>query len=144
MPFRNYSLTKGGQLTIGQIMSPDFVHGVSGWRIGKDGSAEFQNVILPGSAKGVTATFSATAPPGPNTDDLWYDTANGLLLSQWDGTEWVPYQIGTGAIADQAITGSLIEAGTVLRSTALPSTALTGQKILTVLFCILVLLLLAT
>lgn len=44
MPFRNYSLTKNGQMTIGQIFSPNFVHNVSGWQISKDGNAEFNQV----------------------------------------------------------------------------------------------------
>lgn len=48
MPFKNYSITKGGQLTIGQVLSPNFVTGVSGWEIRKDGSAEFNDLTIRG------------------------------------------------------------------------------------------------
>jgi hypothetical protein len=51
--FRNYSLTKNGQLTIGQIFSPDFLAGVSGWTINKDGSAEFNNLTIRGTFLGL-------------------------------------------------------------------------------------------
>lgn len=112
MPFRNYSLTKNGQLTIGQIRSPNYDPlANTGWTINKDGSATFFSISLPGFAAGVKATFSATAPPSPNTGDLWYNTSDGLILSQWDGSSWVPFQIGTGAIASQAITPTLQAAG---------------------------------
>jgi hypothetical protein len=52
MPFRNYSLTKNGQLTIGQILSPNYVAGVSGWEIRKDGSAEFNSLTIRGTFDG--------------------------------------------------------------------------------------------
>jgi hypothetical protein len=103
----------GGNLIAVSVQSPDFVHGVSGWRISRSGVAEFQDVILPGGTGGITATFAATAPASPATGDLWYDTAAGLLLSQWDGSAWVPYQIGTGAIANGAVTASQIAANTI-------------------------------
>lgn len=90
------------------IQSPDFVHGVSGWAINADGSAEFHVVELPSGSGGATVYFDSSEPSNPNTGDLWYDTADGLLLSQWDGSAWVPHQIGTGAIADGAVTTALI------------------------------------
>lgn len=52
MPFKNYSITKGGALTIGQILSPNFITGVSGWEIRKDGSAEFNNLVIRGTFDG--------------------------------------------------------------------------------------------
>lgn len=52
MPFKNYSLTKNGQLTIGQIFSPDFITGVSGWEIRKDGTAEFNDLVIRGTFNG--------------------------------------------------------------------------------------------
>lgn len=48
MPFRNYSLTKNGQLTIGQIFSIDYDPGSLGWAIFKNGAAEFNNVTVRG------------------------------------------------------------------------------------------------
>lgn len=53
MPFKNYSLTKNGQLTIGQIFSPDFIAGLSGWEIRKDGTAEFNNLVIRGTFFGL-------------------------------------------------------------------------------------------
>ena len=103
----------GGNLIATSVQSPNFVHGVSGWRIAKDGSAEFQDVILPAGSGGITATFSAAAPASPHAGDLWYDTGNGLEVSQWNGSAWVAFQIGTGAIASGAITASLIAANTI-------------------------------
>ena len=102
-----------GDLIISQVQSPNFVHGISGWSIDRDGTAEFQDVILPGGT-GITVTFSATAPASPATGDLWYNTANGLQLSQWNGSAWIAYQYGGAAIATGAITATQIAAGIVL------------------------------
>lgn len=66
MPFRNYSLTKNGQLTIGQILSPDYVAGVSGWEIRKDGSAEFNDITIRGGqvVGGTALYYDGTPGPG--------------------------------------------------------------------------------
>lgn len=102
----------GGALVYPSIHSPDYnpLAG-TGWTINKDGSATFYSVSIPGFAGGVKATFSATEPPSPNVGDLWYNTGNGLQLSQWNGTSWVLYQIGTNAIAGGAVTASLVAPG---------------------------------
>lgn len=100
-----------GNLIVTALKSPNFVHGSTGWAIGKDGSAEFHDIILPAGVTGAVVYFDSTEPASPNTGDLWYNTADGLALSQWDGTEWVPYSIGTGAIASGAVTPSLTAAG---------------------------------
>jgi hypothetical protein len=43
------SLTQGyGSIVIPLIYSPNFVEGVSGWYIGKDGDAEFNNLVIRG------------------------------------------------------------------------------------------------
>jgi hypothetical protein len=62
---------------------------------------------------GITTTISATAPPDPSFDDLWYDAENGYQLNQWTGTQWVPYQWGTQAIAARSITAELVAANTI-------------------------------
>jgi hypothetical protein len=80
------------------IQSPDFVHGQQGWSISADGTAEFRDVILPAGTGGVSATFAAAAPLSPRAGDLWYNTAAGLQISQWDGSAWVPYQVSAQAI----------------------------------------------
>ena len=57
--------------------------------------------------------FSPTAPVNPVTGQLWYNTAQGYLLQEWDGTQWQPYQFGTNAIAAGSITAALIAANTI-------------------------------
>ena len=114
-----------GNLVATSVQSPNFVHGVSGWRIAKDGSAEFQDVIIPAGSGGAVVTFASTAPASPHTGDLWYNTAAGLEVSQWDGSAWQPYQFGTGAIANGAITTALIASGAV-GTTQIASAAITG------------------
>lgn len=43
-------ITQGlGNLVIPSIQSPNFTHNVSGWQIKKDGSAEFNNIVIRGS-----------------------------------------------------------------------------------------------
>lgn len=62
---------------------------------------------------GVTTTISATAPPSPSFNDLWYDAENGYQLNQWSGTQWIPYQWGTQAIAARSVTTQLLAAEAV-------------------------------
>jgi len=109
MPFSHDIAGGQGNLVVPAVKSPNYVHGVSGWSINKDGSAEFQDVVLPAGTAGTTVTFSATAPTSPSDGDVWYDTAEGLEASVWNGTEWVAYQIGTGAIAPGSITSGLVD-----------------------------------
>lgn len=111
-----------GNLIAESVQSPNFIHGVQGWRIARDGSAEFQDVILPSGGGGTVVTFSATEPLDRKDGDVWYNTANGLEASVWSGTTstWVPYQIGTGAIASgvgisaPVITGGTIEGASII------------------------------
>jgi hypothetical protein len=72
MSFTNSPLGGQGNLLVQQIQSPNFEHGVQGWRIAKDGSAEFQDVVLPDGSGGAVITFSATAPSHPNVGDIWF------------------------------------------------------------------------
>lgn len=115
-----------GNLIVTSVQSPNFVHGVSGWKIAKDGSAEFQNIVLPAGSAGAVVTFAAVAPSSPHVGDLWYNTANGLEVSQWNGTTWVPYQIGTGAIASGAITQPLLDGAITARSLGGVTTTISG------------------
>lgn len=57
---------------------------------------------------GVVATFAAAAPSSPLVGDLWYDTANGNRLAQWDGTTWTNALVGTAALADASITAGKV------------------------------------
>lgn len=61
--------------------------------------------------------FFATSSPlglGPDdANDLWYDTDNDNATYRWDGTTWVPFQLGEDAIADNAIVTAKLAAGAV-------------------------------
>lgn len=52
MAFRN-SILAGEELIRSGIRSPDFTTGVTGWRIARDGSAEFNDVTVRGSLRSV-------------------------------------------------------------------------------------------
>jgi len=110
-----------GDLVATSVQSPNFVHGVSGWQIARNGSAEFQDIILPAGSS-FTATFSATAPPSPGTGDLWYDTASGLEVSQWNGSAWVAYRIGAGALASGIVYAGIVDSTTISSATINGST----------------------
>jgi hypothetical protein len=47
MPYRN-PIVAGTQLVRAAIQSQDYAAGVSGWIVGRDGSAEFNNVTIRG------------------------------------------------------------------------------------------------
>jgi len=50
--FSNPIIGGGGGLVYPSIHSPNFVHGVQGWTINKDGSAEFDNLTIRGQFNG--------------------------------------------------------------------------------------------
>jgi hypothetical protein len=105
-----------GKLIVTQLQSPNFqLSPLTGWAIDKDGNAYFASIVLPPGTVPVI-TFAATAPASPHTGDLWYDTANGNQVSQWNGSAWVAYQYGTAAIGTGAITASQIAANTITAS----------------------------
>lgn len=65
--FRNYLTTKLGKLTVPQIQSPNFLAGISGWIIRKNGSAEFNNVVIRGGQiESGTALYYSGAPAAGN------------------------------------------------------------------------------
>jgi hypothetical protein len=103
----------GGNLARVLLKSPNFVHGVSGWQIAQDGSAEFQDIIIPSGSGGATVYVQSTAPVGANVGDLWFDSAAGYQVSQWSGSAWVAFQYGTSAILPGSITAALIHANTI-------------------------------
>lgn len=71
------------------------------------------SIMLATGVAGSHVTIAATAPSSPATNDLWYDTAAGNELFQWNGTSWQPYQYGTSAIAAGSVTATLIAANTI-------------------------------
>lgn len=115
-----------GQLALASIRSPDFVHGATGWSINKDGSAEFHDIIIPAGSGGTVVTFGATAPGSPNVGDVWYNTSAGLEASVWSGAAWVPWQIGSGAIATGGISASNLSAAITARSLGGITTTIAG------------------
>lgn len=58
------------------------------------------------STGGATVTFSPTPPTTAAVGDLWYNTSNGNEANQWNGTAWVPYQVGSGGIGTGAVTNA--------------------------------------
>jgi hypothetical protein len=65
---------------------------------------------------GSAVTISASAPATPNTGDIWIASATGLI-SQWNGTTWVPFKFdGTAAIQAASITAASIAASTIVAS----------------------------
>ena len=103
----------GTVLRIPAIQSPNFVHGVSGWAIFQDGTAEFNSITLPAGAGGATIFVQGTTPTANHINDLWVDTANANQILTWNGSAWVANQLGTAAISPGAITASLIAANTI-------------------------------
>jgi hypothetical protein len=87
-----------GKLVIPQVQSPNFVTGVSGWIIRKNGSAEFNNVVIRGGEviSGTTLVYSGTPAPGnlelaisPNGGTDAYGNSYPAGFSALNGTEYV-------------------------------------------------------
>lgn len=76
MPFTNPILGGAGTLIREAIQSPDYVAGVSGWSINRDGSAEFSDVILRGSF--------ATGPDGVNAYLTIDDGSDRTTIDFWN------------------------------------------------------------
>jgi hypothetical protein len=76
MPFSNSLLGQGGGLVRAWIKSPNFVTGVSGWIIRKDGSAEFQNIIARGTIQ--AGTFSGSNFEINSDGEFFYKAAPAL------------------------------------------------------------------
>jgi hypothetical protein len=76
---------------------------------------------------GITTSIAASAPAGAETGDLWYDSANGYKLNQYDGSAWTAYQYGTNAIAAGSITAALIAANTITAAQIAAGTITAGQ-----------------
>ncbi len=103
--------------------------------------AMLNNGITVHTLGGTAITISASAPATPNTGDIWIASATGLI-SQWNGSSWVPFKfdasqtiiaatIVTANIAASAITSSLIAAGTVVAGIVDATTVEAAQYIAT-------------
>ena len=65
---------------------------------------------------GTLTTISASAPSTPNTGDIWISSTTALI-SQWNGTTWVPFKFDASAT---------IQAGTIVASNIAASTITAG------------------
>lgn len=124
-----------GALVYPSIHSPDYLPGVSGWTINKDGSAEFSDVTVRGEfdsvsstgpvyfdvriADGIITVLSASSPGGPFTT-LYTLTAAANAAGTWamatfsrglsmDGTEaWLPPSGDVTGFTDRVIINGLL------------------------------------
>lgn len=62
-----------------------------------------------------TVFYQATAPStvGRKIGDVWFNTADSHKMHRFDGSNWIPAQFGTNAIANLAITNALIANGAI-------------------------------
>jgi hypothetical protein len=83
MPFNNDIAGGNGQLVRNWLQSQNYVAGVSGWRIAKDGSAEFNNGTFRGSIEVGSLTGQHFWVNNPNTGDVIdvYNSSNALVMS---------------------------------------------------------------
>lgn len=58
--FSNPLVGGGGALVYPSVHSPNFITGISGWTINKDGSSEFQNVTIRGTFSGTDLILNST------------------------------------------------------------------------------------
>jgi hypothetical protein len=86
--FANPIVGGGGALVYPSIHSPDYVPGVSGWSIDRDGNAEFNSITLPPGTGGATIFAQAATPSAHAAGDLWINTgnANEVLTSTAAGS----------------------------------------------------------
>lgn len=83
MKFSDPIVASGGELVRDQIRSRNYEAGLAGWRIGRDGSAEFNNVTVrgtlttgaPGAARWEISTAHADTIDGYTGDPLEADPA---------------------------------------------------------------------
>ena len=82
-----------------------------------DEAEEAANFALRSANGKNTVYYSNSEPEEPeegfSVGDTWFDTANDCQINEWDGEEWVPFQLGEDAIADLAITNAKIANATI-------------------------------
>lgn len=108
MPFNNDIAGGNGALVRNQLISPNFVSGVSGWRIAKDGSVEFNNGTFRGSITSGTNPGQHIVINNSATGDAVdvYDAGNNLVyLIDNTGLARAFYRGGGLAANTQVITG---------------------------------------
>ena len=146
----------GGVLRYPQVQSPNFIHGVQGWCIRSDGTAEFQNVIIPGGGAvsigsltsgtlGAVGTLGAggafqTAASGTrlvidaNGLNLYNGVTNTVSLDATTGNGTFAGTLngasGTfvGSLSGNSISGALITGTTINSSAIVGSTVETATS----------------
>lgn len=100
MPFSN-PIVGGENLVIPGIQSPNFVSGVSGWRIARDGTVELNNGTFRGSLEAGSLTGQHFWVNNPATGDVIdvYDSTNTLILKVTGGGGLYAINPGTGDAA---------------------------------------------
>jgi len=83
VPFSNEITGANGGLVRNWIQSPNYIAGSTGWRISKDGSAEFNNGTFRGSIEVGSLAGQHFWVNNPNTGDVIdvYNAANQLVFS---------------------------------------------------------------
>ena len=75
---------------------------------------------------GASVTIAVTQPPTPNPNDIWINATTGLI-SQWNGSTWVPITFNaTNTIQAGTITSALIAANTIVASNIASATITAG------------------
>ena len=124
MPFSNPIIGGGGDLVRKSIKSPNYVPGVSGWAINQDGSAEFQNVIIPG---GGSVSISALTSGSLSADA---DLAGGSVRSAAAGTRIVLDAAGLRLYSGGSNTVNLdASSGDAFFSGSVSGSSITGSSI---------------
>lgn len=89
------------------IQSDNYVANTSGWRIKKDGSAEFNGVVISRQLQEDTGTFYAGNVGGTSADDPTEATPfyiqTNINVSSWSGTNKT-YLVAVGVIAPSGVT----------------------------------------
>lgn len=101
--FSNPLVGGGGSLAYPSIHSPNFVHGSTGWSINKDGSAEFNNIVIRNGEviSGVFLLYSSATPALGNLVVAFAPIAGGTdavgnIYPQ--GFNWGVWSASTGAL----------------------------------------------
>jgi hypothetical protein len=81
------------------------------------------------AAAGQRVTVSGNPPAAPSRGDIWVSGASGNEVFWWSGTTWVAAQLGTQALADGAVTGPKIAAGTITSAQLSPEAGITAGQV---------------
>lgn len=88
-----------GNLIVTALQSPNFVHDVSGWQIAKDGSAEFNDLVIRGTFYGTDYVINSDGAffysPSEGAGNLIASISAGSGTDQY-GNAWLPGNVSYG------------------------------------------------